>query len=96
MTPKPHDVDAVGGDTAGIFAAATAVGEDLSTVLLERKSREDRSGTSSMDFALKLKTLIDTFGHWDPLYELYRVQKRATTLKQHYEASSSTPVAFEG
>ena len=49
-----------------------------------------------MDFALKLETPIDTFGHSDLLYELYRVQKRATMSKQHYDAYPSTPVAFEG
>jgi electron-transferring-flavoprotein dehydrogenase len=35
-------------------------------------------GTSSMSLKLKLKTLIDTFGHWDALYELYKVSRRAT------------------
>ncbi|ADJ16265.1 electron-transferring-flavoprotein dehydrogenase [Halalkalicoccus jeotgali B3] len=55
-----------------------------------------KSGTSSMDIGLKVKTLIKTFGHWDLLYELYRVQDRAATLRDHYDAYPSTPVAFEG
>ncbi len=55
-----------------------------------------KSGTSSMDLGLKMKTLIKTFGHWDLLYELYRVQDRAATLKGHYDAYPSTPNAFEG
>jgi digeranylgeranylglycerophospholipid reductase len=54
------------------------------------------SGGSSMEFGLKLRTLIETFGHWDLLYELYRVRDRAATLTSHYEAYPSTPVAFEG
>lgn len=49
-----------------------------------------------MDLSLKLRTLIDTFGHWDLLYEFYQVQKPATTLKQPYDAYPSTPVAFKG
>ncbi|MEM4781718.1 MAG: geranylgeranyl reductase family protein [Halalkalicoccus sp.] len=55
-----------------------------------------KEGTSSMDLGLKLRTLIKSFGHWDLLYELYKVQDRAATLKSHYEAYPSTPVAFEG
>ncbi len=53
-------------------------------------------GNTSMSLALKLKTLLDTFGHWDLLYELYRVQDRAATLKDHYDAYPETPTAFEG
>lgn len=40
MTAEAYDVVVVGGGTAGTFAAATAAGEGLDVVLLERKSQE--------------------------------------------------------
>jgi electron-transferring-flavoprotein dehydrogenase len=52
-------------------------------------------GTSSMGLGLKLKTLLKTFGHWDLLYELYRVHERATDLKDRYDAYPSSPDAFD-
>jgi electron-transferring-flavoprotein dehydrogenase len=41
MNTRTYDVVVVGGGTAGTFAAATAAGEGLDTVVLERKSREE-------------------------------------------------------
>ncbi|MCL7417517.1 MAG: geranylgeranyl reductase family protein, partial [Halalkalicoccus sp.] len=38
---ESYDIVVVGGGTAGCFAAATAAAEGLSTVLLERKTREE-------------------------------------------------------
>jgi Dehydrogenases (flavoproteins) len=52
-------------------------------------------GTSSMSLKLKLKTLVDTFGHWDALYELYKVSRRATEITQIYDAYPESPSAFE-
>ena len=52
-------------------------------------------GTSSMSLKLKLKTLIDTFGHWDALYELYKVSRRATEITQVYDTYPDSPSAFK-
>jgi 2,3-di-O-geranylgeranylglyceryl phosphate reductase (EC 1.3.99.-) len=52
-------------------------------------------GTSSMSLKLKLKTLVDTFGHWDALYELYKVSRRATEITQIYDAYPESSSAFE-
>ena len=41
MSTETRDIVVVGGGTAGCFAAATAAGEDLNVVLLERKSEEE-------------------------------------------------------
>jgi len=41
MTTETRDIVVVGGGTAGCFAAATAAGEGLDVVLLERKSEEE-------------------------------------------------------
>jgi len=41
MTTETRDIVVVGGGTAGCFAAATAAGEGLDVVLLERKSEDD-------------------------------------------------------
>ncbi|MCH7660693.1 MAG: geranylgeranyl reductase family protein [Euryarchaeota archaeon] len=78
-----HDVD----DLVSVVSAIP--GQQLADAI-------SRSGTSSMDLGLKIRTLIKTFGHWDLLYELYQVQDRAATLKDHYDAYPSSPVAFEG
>jgi len=52
-------------------------------------------GSSEMGLGLKLKTLIKTFGHWDALYEMYKVNKRATTLKDHYDRYPTDPGSFD-
>jgi electron-transferring-flavoprotein dehydrogenase len=53
------------------------------------------SGESSMSLRLKLRTLAKTVGHWDTLYEAYRVSKRARSLKDHYLAYPERPGGFE-
>jgi electron-transferring-flavoprotein dehydrogenase len=52
------------------------------------------SGESSMSLSLKLKTLVDTFGHWDSLWELYRVHRKARELKDCYEDYAASPDGF--
>ncbi|WP_101296350.1 geranylgeranyl reductase family protein [Halegenticoccus soli] len=54
-----------------------------------------RTGTSSMSLGLKLKTLVKTFGHWDELYELYRVQKKAGEIRDQYNAYPASPRGFD-
>ncbi|WP_277553597.1 geranylgeranyl reductase family protein [Halobaculum limi] len=52
-------------------------------------------GETSMSLRLKLKTLVDTYGHWDTLIELYKVRRIANDLKDHYETYPSRPGGFE-
>ena len=47
-----------------------------------------------MSHGLKIKTIVDTFGHWDDLYELYRVSRRAHRIQDQYNAYPSTPDAL--
>jgi electron-transferring-flavoprotein dehydrogenase len=53
------------------------------------------SGESSMGLGLKIKTLIRTFGHWDSLYEMYKISQKATELKDHYDLYPRSPAGFE-
>jgi electron-transferring-flavoprotein dehydrogenase len=77
-----HDVDA-------LVDVVTAVpGQQLSDVLA-------REGSTSMDLWLKLKTLISTFGYWDMLYELYKINGKATELKQVYDEYPRSPDGFD-
>ncbi len=50
-----------------------------------------REGTTSMSLGLKLKTLVKSFGHWSVMYELYRVQERASELKEVYGDYPDSP-----
>ncbi|WP_242695470.1 geranylgeranyl reductase family protein [Halomontanus rarus] len=54
-----------------------------------------KEGTASMGLGLKLKTLFKTFGHWDILYELYKVQKTAGSLKDIYDSYPDDPAHFD-
>ena len=53
-------------------------------------------GSSRMGLGLQLRTLVKTFGHWDALYELYRVRRKAQEITRLYNAYPSSPRAFEG
>lgn len=50
-----------------------------------------RSGTASMGLGLKLRTLVNTFGHWGLLVELYKVHRQAKQLKDHYDQYPTAP-----
>jgi electron-transferring-flavoprotein dehydrogenase len=54
-----------------------------------------KSGSTSMPLSLKLKTAVDTFGHWGLLYELYKINKRAASLKDTYDEYPDSPDGFE-
>ncbi|MFC6826240.1 geranylgeranyl reductase family protein [Halopelagius fulvigenes] len=53
------------------------------------------SGTSEMSLKLKLETLVKTFGHWDALYGLYKVSRKASEISTLYNAYPSSPRGFE-
>ena len=52
------------------------------------------TGTASMPLSLKLRTLVDTFGHWGELSELAKVRSKAQELSDHYERYPSDPSGF--
>ncbi|WP_436343860.1 geranylgeranyl reductase family protein [Natronorubrum sp. FCH18a] len=54
-----------------------------------------KKGTTDMSLGLKLKTLVKTFGHWDALYDLYKVQNAAGSLKDVYDSYPDGPDQFE-
>ncbi|RQG89869.1 geranylgeranyl reductase family protein [Natrarchaeobius halalkaliphilus] len=53
-----------------------------------------KTGTADMGLGLKLRTLLKTVGHWDVLYELYRVQNAAGSLKDVYDGYPDDPSRF--
>ncbi|MFB6109402.1 MAG: geranylgeranyl reductase family protein [Halodesulfurarchaeum sp.] len=53
------------------------------------------TGAAGMSFGLKLDTLRRTFGHWGTLFELYRVHRQASKLKDVYDAYPGSPEGFE-
>ncbi|MFB6153420.1 MAG: geranylgeranyl reductase family protein [Halodesulfurarchaeum sp.] len=54
-----------------------------------------RGDATGMSWELKLRTLVDTFGHWGTLAELYRVHRRANALKEVYDDYPRSPEKFE-
>ncbi|MFC7098091.1 geranylgeranyl reductase family protein [Halobaculum marinum] len=53
-------------------------------------------GETSMSLRLKLRTLVETYGHWDTLWELYKVRDIAGEIKDHYARYPERPGAFAG
>jgi electron-transferring-flavoprotein dehydrogenase len=54
-----------------------------------------RGTGTSMELGLKLRTAVGTFGHWDTLAELYRITRKASDLRAHYDRYPESPDAFE-
>mgnify|MGYP006283013023 FL=1 len=52
------------------------------------------TGTASMPLSLKLRTLVDTFGHWGELMELAKVRSKASELSEHYARYPASPEGF--
>ncbi|PSQ29675.1 electron transfer flavoprotein [Halobacteriales archaeon SW_6_65_46] len=52
-------------------------------------------GTTSMSFGLKLKTVLNTFGHWGTLLELRKVNQIAADLRAVYKSYPTTPGEFD-
>ena len=53
-----------------------------------------RKGTADMGLGLKLKVLLKTFGHWGTLYDVYKLQDVAVTLKKVYNRYPSDPAQY--
>ncbi|MDY6765727.1 MAG: electron transfer flavoprotein, partial [Halobacteria archaeon] len=85
-------------DIYNIFGTAHEVDElvDLITAIPGQQLVDalGKSGTASMSLPLKIKTAIKTFGHWDLLYEMYKVHKKAKELKDQYDLYPDTPNGF--
>ncbi|QLD88509.1 geranylgeranyl reductase family protein [Natronomonas salina] len=52
-------------------------------------------GTASMNWPLKIKTAVKTFGHWGTLFELKKLNELATDLKSVYDDYPTTPDEFQ-
>jgi len=86
-------------DLYNIFGSAHDV-DDLVSVVSSLPGQQlvdalGTKGTSSMSLGLKLKTLVKTFGHWDVLYELYKVHNKAAELKEIYDDYPTSPDGFD-
>jgi digeranylgeranylglycerophospholipid reductase len=85
-------------DLYNIFGGANDI-DDLVSILTSMPSQQiidalGKEGTASMGLGLKLKTVLKTVGHWDTLYDLYKVQKKAGELKDLYAEYPSSPDGF--
>jgi len=86
-------------DLYNIFGSAHDV-EELVAVVSSLPGQQlvdalGSKGTSSMSLGLKLKTILNTFGHWETLYELYKVHECAEDLKDVYDDYPSSPDEFD-
>ncbi|WP_181686195.1 geranylgeranyl reductase family protein [Halorhabdus salina] len=86
-------------DLYNIFGGTHTI-EELTEVLSALPAQQlidilGRSGTASMSLGMKLKTLKDTFGHWQTLYDAYKVNKRASELKAIYDDYPKLPENFD-
>ncbi|WP_435063038.1 geranylgeranyl reductase family protein [Halobaculum sp. EA56] len=85
-------------DVYNIWGTAHTVDEltDIVTALPGQQLVDAMTkGETSMGLRLKLKTLLETYGHWDTLWELYKVRNIAGELKDHYDAYPERPSGFE-
>ncbi|MFB6085076.1 MAG: geranylgeranyl reductase family protein [Halorientalis sp.] len=76
-----YDLD----DLMALLAALP--GEQLAEALYE--------GSTDISLPLKVKTAIETFGHWGTIYDLYRTKNLADRLLGHYEDYPNSPDGFE-
>jgi len=86
-------------DLYNIFGTTLSV-DDIADVISALPAQQlidilGRSGTSSMGLGLKLKTMVQTFGHWGTLYDAYKVNQRASELKEIYDEYPTSPSGFE-
>jgi len=50
--------------------------------------------TGPMPLSLKLRTIVDTFGHWEKLMQLVKVRGKASELADHYDRYPASPSGF--
>ncbi|WP_049926950.1 geranylgeranyl reductase family protein [Halopiger goleimassiliensis] len=86
-------------DLYNIFGTAHGV-DDLVSVVTALPGQQivdaiGKKGTTEMSLGLKLKTVLKTIGHWGTLYDLYKVQKEAVSLKDVYDSYPDDPGRFD-
>ena len=54
-----------------------------------------KHGSTTMGLWVKFKTLTKAFRHWGLLFELYRINREAGRLKEHYDLYPSSPTGFD-
>jgi len=86
-------------DVYNIFGGANNV-DDLVSILTSMPSQQiidtlGKEGTASMSLGLKLKTILETYGHWETLYDLYQAQGKAAEVKELYDDYPSSPTEFD-
>ncbi|WP_299232970.1 geranylgeranyl reductase family protein [Natronomonas sp.] len=84
-------------DVYNVFSTAYDIDELLGLLAAlpaEKLSDALYSGSASIDWGLKLRVLIKSFGHWGTLKSLYETKSLADRLLEHYESYPSTPAAF--
>ncbi|WP_313694704.1 geranylgeranyl reductase family protein [Halorarum halobium] len=97
-------MDHFGGRYAGLDVyniLATAVDVDdlmglLASLPGEKLAEALYSGKTSMGWRLKLRTAIDSFGHWRQIREFYEVKGYAEDLIEHYDRYPTKPAALAG
>ena len=85
-------------DVYNIFTTAYDV-DDLMGLLaalpVGKLSEALYTGSANIGWLLKLKTAVQSVGHWGTIYDLYRTKEVADELLDHYEAYPDERDAFE-
>ncbi|MFC7200276.1 geranylgeranyl reductase family protein [Halospeciosus flavus] len=53
------------------------------------------SGSADLDWKLKFRTAVKSFGHWGQIYQFYQTKQLADELLEHYHDYPSTPHGME-
>ncbi|MFW5956485.1 MAG: geranylgeranyl reductase family protein [Halorhabdus sp.] len=85
-------------DVYNIFVTAFDL-DDLMGLLarlpVSKLSEALYSGSAELTWPLKIKTALQSFGHWGTILELYRTKNLADDLLAHYEAYPDSPAEFD-
>ncbi|MFC6961144.1 geranylgeranyl reductase family protein [Halocatena marina] len=86
-------------DLYNIWGSATGLDEilDVITKLPAQHIAETvaKSGSTSMGMLTKVKTAAKTIGHWDMLYDLWRINRKGSELKRIYDEYPTSSDGFE-
>jgi digeranylgeranylglycerophospholipid reductase len=86
-------------DLYNIWGSGTGLDEilDIITKLPAQNFAETvaKSGATSMGLLTKAKTAVRTFGHWETLYDLWQINRKASELKGVYENYPTSSDGFE-
>lgn len=85
-------------DVYNIMSTAVDVDELMSLMASlpgEKLAEALYSGSTDLDWRLKIKSAIKTIGHWGTIYGLYKTKQVADRLLEHYEAYPTDPSGFD-